>query len=257
MAVLGAAAGGGEFPQFFFTTTETWVPPQDGNICIHAIGAGGGGKGGSHSPGRPGGGGGYCKLNSLAVTTSGSFTITIGAGAWGSTANNDGSGGGTTTVTGTGISSTLTAGGGGGGIHSPSANGAGGTASGGDVNNTGSSLAWYGGSVNVYTSGRSDRYSDAVGPGLGASQFGRITGGKAQQIGGMTFSPNDGLYTEMKSGGDLCGGDYGYGANASYYIHGGHGGIGGGGGSSWNTSYQYGYGGKGGNGLVIIQYIPW
>ena len=113
MAVLGAAAGGGEFPQFFFYTSETWAPPQDGNICIHAIGAGGGGMGRNSTNYRSGGGGGYAKLNSLAVTTSGSFTITIGALGWGSSNNNSASAGGTTTVAGTGISSNLTAGGGG------------------------------------------------------------------------------------------------------------------------------------------------
>ena len=92
MAVLGAAAGGGgAFPQFFFTVTENWVPPQDGNICIHAIGAGGGGRGANSTNYRGGGGGGYAKLNSLAVTTSGSFTITIGALGWGSSNNNDAS----------------------------------------------------------------------------------------------------------------------------------------------------------------------
>ena len=44
MAVLGAAAGGA-FPQLTITQSQTWVPPQDGTVCIHVVGAGGGGCG--------------------------------------------------------------------------------------------------------------------------------------------------------------------------------------------------------------------
>ena len=41
---FGAAAGGA-FPQLTITQSQTWVPPQDGTVCIHVVGAGGGGGG--------------------------------------------------------------------------------------------------------------------------------------------------------------------------------------------------------------------
>ena len=48
---------------------------------IHVIGAGGSGSGGPILPScTAGAAGGYCRKNSLAVTTSGSFTVVVGAG---------------------------------------------------------------------------------------------------------------------------------------------------------------------------------
>ena len=47
------------------------------------------------------------------------------------------------------------------------------------------------------------------------------------------------------------------GSGAQDYAHGGHGGIGGGGGGCANDySSGYAIGGNGGNGIVIIQYLP-
>ena len=113
MAVLGAASGGGHLPQLAISNSMTWVPPMNGNVCIHVIGGGGGG-GGHTNLGYPGGAGGYCKKNSLAVTTAVSFTIVVGAGGNGGSAA-VGSNGGYSTVAGTGLSATLTANGGYGG----------------------------------------------------------------------------------------------------------------------------------------------
>ena len=83
-SLISSGGGGGGLPvNIALTESQTWVPPVDGNICIHVIGAGSGGIGSSGGGG--GGAGGYCKKNSLAVTTSGSFTVVIGAGGLGLT----------------------------------------------------------------------------------------------------------------------------------------------------------------------------
>ena len=37
------SGGSASFPTIFLNKSQTWVPPQDGNIMIHVIGAGGGG----------------------------------------------------------------------------------------------------------------------------------------------------------------------------------------------------------------------
>ena len=45
MPYVFAASAAGVLPQIALTNSQTWVPPQDGNICIHVIGAGGAGEG--------------------------------------------------------------------------------------------------------------------------------------------------------------------------------------------------------------------
>ena len=66
--IIGAS-GGGAFPQLTLTQSQTWVPPQDGNVCIHVVGAGGGGSG-QTALSYSGGAGAYGKIPTLAVTTS-------------------------------------------------------------------------------------------------------------------------------------------------------------------------------------------
>ena len=79
MAVLGSSCGVATLPQLTLPVSETFTAPQDGNVCIHVVGAGGGGSGASGSN-AGGGGGGYCKKNSLAVTSGQTFTIVVGVG---------------------------------------------------------------------------------------------------------------------------------------------------------------------------------
>ena len=79
LSSLISGGGGGALPQIALTQSQTWVPPQDGNICIHVIGAGGAGLSSTGTL-NSGGAGGYCKKNSLAVTTSGSYTVVVGVG---------------------------------------------------------------------------------------------------------------------------------------------------------------------------------
>ena len=256
-----SGSGGGSLPvNIVLTQSQTWVPPAGGNICIHVIGAGGGGLGGNGGGG--GGAGGYCKKNSLAVTTGGSFTVVVGVGGLGSVGGNTASNGGNSTVAGTGLSATLTANGGTG--PQVNANGAGGTAANGNVNNTGGQGGFYGGgAVGVYRSNSSNSQtinrgggesSDAMGdPAL--MGHGHIVGGK----GGKTFMADGngggtvvGMNGEFLAGGGsiMAGGNN----NAGWA---GDGGVGGGGGMSYKSAYtNKAYGGTGGDGIVIIQYLP-
>ena len=272
---IGGGGGGGLPVNIVLGHSQTWVPPVDGNICIHVVGAGGGATGvdnDNYSP-TSGGGGGYCKKNSLAVTTSGSFTVVVGAGGEGKVNQAAGTTGGSSTVAGTGLSATLTANGGTG--SSISGSGTGGTAANGDVNNTGGAGNYNGGgAVGITTTGiagggtagRASPYGgghcDVVGP-ESLMGHGYICGG----LGGdllqttTTSNTNSGAtqYSPNGNGGFLAGGGVAQitGAGINSAVHGGHGGIGGGGGGASNGYAQSrASGGYGGNGIVIIQYLP-
>ena len=260
---FGAAAGGA-FPQLIITNSRTWVPPQDGNVCIHVVGAGGGGSGRNM---RGGGGGAYVKLNSLAVTTSGSFSITIGAGATPGASTWQAATGGTSSVSGTGISATLTAGGGIGANWNTSP--AGGTGANGDVRYNGGTGGSGGGAVGVYANGNSggsatsrsgQTDAQAGDSGIGSSRFGEICGGTSSN--NHYNYGNDVGQSNGEDGGDLCGGggiSVAYQSNgATNKPRGGNGGVGGGGGGTHNEHSPNGnYGGHGGDGIVLIQYLPW
>tara|TARA_Y100000817_G_scaffold270105_1_gene228006 strand:+ start:2224 stop:2991 length:768 start_codon:yes stop_codon:yes gene_type:complete len=255
MPYVFAASAAGALPQIALTNSQTWVPPQDGNICIHVIGAGGGGKG--HAI-KSGGAGGYCKKNSLAVTTSGSYTVVIGTGGAGGQ-NGNGGDGGNTTFAGTGLGSTLTANG---GVGATSSNGTGGTASNGDVNNTGGAGGDYeGGAVGIYGTGSGGGDSsgwyaastDALAwPGF--SGFGHICGERGGYSPGYFTGTSNGPTAEH--GGFLSGGQGVYGGFNMSYLYGGNGGIGGGGGGAQSQGSGYSRGGMGGDGMVLIQYLP-
>jgi len=254
MPYVFAASAAGALPQIALTNSQTWVPPQDGNICIHVIGAGGGGEG--HGV-QSGGAGGYCKKNSLAVTTSGSYTVVIGTGGAGGS-NSAGGDGGNTTVAGTGLSSTLTANGGTGGGAS---NGTGGTAANGDVNNTGGAGADYeGGAVGIYGTGAGGGSASAFGKSTdalawpGFSGFGHICGGRGGYSPSYVTSTSNGPTAEH--GGFLSGGQGIYGGYNMSNCYGGCGGTGGGGGGAQNQGAGYSRGGAGGDGMVLIQYLP-
>jgi hypothetical protein len=267
---IGGGGGGGLPVNIVLGHSQTWVPPVDGNICIHVVGAGGGGLG-TDGYNRGGGGAGYAKKNSLAVTTSGSFTVIVGAGGAGSLNSVTGGLGGTTSVSGTGLSATLTANGGTGATTSD--NGVGGTAANGDVNNTGGAgNVSGGGAVGITGTGNAGGSSTASNPYGGSCDsvgpesligHGYICGGKggdmfyseiasASGYGPMNYSPNG-------TGGFLAGGGSWYmnGSGVAARCHAGNGGIGGGGGGC-NNDYgaSYATGGNGGNGIVIIQYLP-
>jgi len=261
MAVI--LGGNDTLPQITLTQSQTWVPPQDGNICIHVIG--GGGAGLTHqSLQRGGGAGGYSKKNSLAVTTSGSYTVVVGVGGPRTRNAATPSAGGNSTVAGTGLSATLTANGGGAAnTGGTSGSGSGGTASGGDVNNTGGAGAGGsgGGAVGVYGTGDGPTseqlrggQSDASGGGLPMSGFGQIVGGNA---GAYQYAVGNQSGGGHVNAGDLSGGGNVNSSGTGTYHVGGNGGIGGGGGgvASYNGA-AYAIAGAGGDGLVLIQYLP-
>jgi hypothetical protein len=267
---IGGSGGGGLPVNIVLGHSQTWVPPVDGNICIHVVGAGGSG-GGWQDRVKSGGAGGYCKKNSLAVTTSGSFTVVVGAGATGGRGG-DGANGGNTTVAGTGLSATLTANGGGGASGSGANHGTGGTAANGDVNNTGGAGNEYGGGAvgitgtgNVGGGFETTLFGgscDVVGP-ESLMGHGHICGGKGGDA-FYSFSASQASYANPSfpsngNGGFLAGGGAYTMRNSGSlgFCHAGGGGIGGGGAGCRNgASSAYATGGRGGDGIVIIQYLP-
>ena len=56
---IGGGGGGGLPVNIVLGYSQTWVPPADGNICIHVVGAGGGVAGKTASTAN-GGAAGYC-----------------------------------------------------------------------------------------------------------------------------------------------------------------------------------------------------
>ncbi len=265
---LGGGGGSASFPTIFLHKSQTWVPPQDGNIMIHVIGAGGSGSGSTTtSQLQSGGAGGYCRKDSLAVTTSSSFTVVIGAGGAVNARGVLGNGvdGGTTTVSGTGLSATLTATGGARGILNTAAFSNGGVGSNGDFNTTGGRGGYHkgGGAVGLLGTGRdgtnpSDYYTstggdcDIVGD-FYSSSLGQISGslGPATVVAHTSFKNGAGDANAGPLAG--AGSTFMYGAPAAGTCNAT---IGGGGGFSFSNTLAYALAGKGGEGCVVIQYIP-
>jgi hypothetical protein len=153
MAVLGAAAGGGNtpFPTIVFQTSRTWTCPMAMEAMVFVIGAGGGGAGGFASSGNRiivnGGGAGGCSVSKLTLAAQ-DYTLVVGSygGGGNRIQGSDGNGvgngtaGGNSTFAGSGI--TTMAGNGGAGGNGASSNNytasgsvAGGTATGGTIAN--------------------------------------------------------------------------------------------------------------------------
>ena len=264
--------GSASYPTIFLSKSQTWVPPQDGNIMIHVIGGGGSGGSGTSDYGNSGSAAGYCKKNTLAVTTSGSFTVVVGAGGGHRQGSGNGYAGGNSTVAGTGLSSTLTSTGGSGGANSGSTDPAAGVGSNGDVNTTGGQGGYHrgGGAVGLTGTGengvRAERNGsagecDIVGD-LWSSTMGQIAGGRrgisSYACSGNTERPTSSSYpnAEPFSGGGRVVVRRTPSSNSNF-AQGGDGGIGGGGGAGINEGTSaYSTGGAGGAGLVVIQYIP-
>jgi len=265
--ISSGGGGSASFPTIFLHNSQTWVPPQDGNIMIHVIGAGGSGSGATTTSYiESGGAGGYCRKNSLAVTTAGSYTVTIGAGGAsviGSTGA--GSAGGTTTVAGTGLGSTLTATGGAGGLYDNNTYTAGGVGSNGDLNTTGGRGGYQKGGGGVGLAGTGIDGAKAV-------SYSTSFGGRCDILGdfyssslGQISGSSGGKGIIMNSSWDNAAGESeagplaGAGGMTMYGVGGsiaGHASIGGGGGFSYANAYSNIHSGRGGQGCVVIQYIP-
>ena len=261
-----SGGGSASFPTIFLHNSQTWVPPQDGTIMIHVIGAGGSGTGYSASY-SSGAAGGYSRKNSLAVTTSGSFTVVVGAGGASVIGvQSAGAAGGTTSVAGTGLGSTLTAtGGNGGAVGSGTAFTTGGVGSNGDFNSNGGRGKYLGGGGAVGLTGTgadgancgSELRSyggncDIVGD-FYSSSFGQLSG----SLGGYTSYMNASTSTgDGKHIAGPLGGSAGMFVNDQFLIAPAHATIGGGGGFCRNTTHASIFSGRGGEGCVVIQYIP-
>ncbi|MDE2105793.1 MAG: hypothetical protein KGL39_51690 [Patescibacteria group bacterium] len=134
--VLGALSASQLFQTFLASGTYT-IPSS--SIKITAVGAGGGGAGtnGGATAAPSGGGAGAALIKYLSgLTVGNTLSVTIGTrGTGGGTANSGGGNGGDTIIaSGTQTISTLTAGGGHAASSPTGASGAGGTATGGDIN---------------------------------------------------------------------------------------------------------------------------
>ena len=279
--LISAGGGGGSasFPTFFLSSSQTWVPPMDGNICIHVIGAGGAGasaSSGSH-PGS-GGAGSYARSTNWAVTTADSYTVVIGAGG----ADKIGGGhsehrGGTSQFYNASNSINMNCPGGYGGLangynqQTTIAYASGGT----HANNAGGPGKMYwgqyagGGAVGINAAGVSGNFDisrclyggecDVVGD-FWSSSLGNLAGGVRGKgyYSPVVYATSHAGLMAGTDGGPLSGGGYCQATSTatSTFMRGGDGGIGAGGGGALNHSSGGAIGGKGGEGIVVIQYIP-
>jgi hypothetical protein len=199
-------AGDGGFTSIVtqvFDADGTYTPTAGMIYCIVEAVGGGGGSGAVVSNAGPsygasggGGSGAYCKVTLNAATIGASKAVTIGAGGTAGTAPvGDGGSGGDTTL---GI--LLTAGGGSGTLHagtsstSYTAGGAGGTASGGDIN-----IAGLSGSYPIISGGIL-----ATGSG-GSSMYGAAPLAKIPSAGGTAGATPANGYGAGASGGSAVG----------------------------------------------------
>ena len=252
----------------WITTSQTWTPPYSGVVTIHCVGAGAGGSTGTHNnPFGGGGAGGYCKKE-LTVSTGTNWTMVVGSKGLGCLANDSsgGSGGNTSATDGT---ITLTANGGSAAVFASA--GAGGTATGGDVNFTGGAGRNYGGGggavgtrgtgnagVNGFSNyNQLSADSDCLGP-YDPLAYGIMTGGGKGSLGAWGInvdSPNP----AREPAGFLAGGGGSATVINKLIIPPSPATVGGGGGSlnagTGVTIPTYGYSSaSGGVGIILIQY---
>lgn len=162
--------------EILFTSSGSWTALYDCRVLVSIGGGGGSGGARSSAPATASGGGaGGFSQKLIRLTAGDVLSFTVGAGGAKVNGNSNGVAGGTTTLTGPSIS--LTANGGAGGLQAANAGVsgvAGGTASGGMINNTGGrsgSISWAGtaygatagGSVGIYnTTGSSSGSITAI-----------------------------------------------------------------------------------------------
>ena len=275
--ISAGGSGGGALFTIPVTKSTTWTPPFDGTAVIHVIGAGGSGAMATDNTLTGGGAGGYSK-KTVTLSTGTNWTMVVGAGGLstsGTGSGGNGTAGGNTTAT-DGTHS-LTANGGAGGVKNllyvSGAAAAGGTASGGSVNNTGGAsgspnYCSAGGAVGVlgtgnagdnsgfpYASTKTGGHSDVQSPQF-ENTNGELYGGGR---GGRSGYYGTGVGTTSNVDGEfLAGGGAVTVQFASKTNQGGNGGIGGGGGGAVlypsSNQTQYVASGAGGNGLIIVMY---
>jgi hypothetical protein len=235
-------------PEWWDSTTGTWLQfSQPAGYLVNYLVVAGGGGGGYDVGG--GGGAGGLLASSATVSSGTAYTITIGAAGAGSTSTSTtGSPGGNSA-----INSVVTAlGGGGGGSWSASLNGVSGGSGGGSAGYSSTSIGGAGTSGQGYAGG-SNTIGSTSGTGGGGGGAGSIgansTTATAYSAGGI------GLANAI-SGTSYAAGGAGSSDNATGAVNapantgnGGTGGGIGGGGPSGNNGYN------GGSGIVIISYL--
>lgn len=251
-------------PEWFDTTTSTWLQFSQpaGYTVNYLVVAGGGGGGGSYGAG--GGGGGGMLPGSVTLNSGTAYTITVGAGGAGAAAASRAAG---VAGSNSSISSIATAIGGGRGAGDgifPSPGGSGGSGGGAATNSgtaggSGTAGQGYAGGnaqagTGAYGGGGGGGASAAGSNGISAGNGGNGGAGASSSISGssVTYAGGGGGSGEgsiQGTGGAGGGGNAGAptGLNGTANLGGG-GGAGGGSGGS-------GSGGAGGSGIVIISYL--
>jgi len=241
-------------PEWYDTTTSSWLQfSQPAGYSVNYLVVAGGGGGGYNAGG--GGGAGGILSGTSSLTSGTAYTITVGAGG----------AGGTSTAGASGSNSVLTGivtsiGGGGGGSSSGSINGVSGGSGGAGYGaastaGSGTSGQGYAGAIGNSGSGGGGGGASAIG-GTGTSNIGGTGGaGVSNSISGsaVTYSGGGGGYgaTTLGSGGTGGGGNGGN-ATGTAATAGTTNTGGGGGGGAFSTGSLTG--GAGGSGIVIISY---
>ena len=223
-------------PEWYDTTTSTWLQfSQPAGYSVNYLVVAGGGGGGNTYGGAGGAGGLLTSSTTLSSGTA--YTITIGSGGAGSATSAAGSSGNNSVLT--GFATAI--GGGGGGTNGTAAGTSGG--SGGGASNNGSTLTVAGsGTVGQGNAGGVGG-SGAGGGGGGAGAAGSVSNGGA----GLSNSISGTAVFYAGGGGGFNTGTGGAGGGGGYQVNGGANTGGGGGGGGTAAS--------GGSGIVIIAYL--
>lgn len=261
----------------------SYTPAINCTAVVTCIGAGGGGgaSGSGQAVATGGAAGGVCQ-SELSLTAGTTYTITVGAGGSGgttSTSSANGVTGGNTSFTGSNITD-MTATGGERGKHTTQSttSSAGGTGSGGSIANRtgggtsvpvaavakgctgGAALGFFENGKSVTTTGASTTKVDAVGIDIPPTD---LIPQLPTNIKFGAGNPNDEDNSISNgSDGDFgCGGGFAFNdkySGSRIYATGGAGGVGAGGGSAYaknNSSTETSTGGKGGDGMIILEFV--
>lgn len=263
----------------------SYTPAINCTAIVTCIGAGGGGgaSGSGQAVATGGAAGGVCQ-SELSLTAGTTYTITVGAGGAGgttTTSSANGVTGGTTSFTGSNITDMTATGGTQGKTTTQSTtSSAGGVGSGGSIANRtgggtsvpvaavaygctgGAALGFFENGKSVTTTGASITRVDAVEIDIPPTDLipQMPTNGTAGDS--IIITADNASYYAYASVGDLgCGGGFSFNqwnVGGTIYANGGAGGIGAGGGSAYcrnNSGSETSTGGKGGDGMIILEFV--
>lgn len=251
---VGVPVSGKTLKTEIFTTSTTWTVPSNIYGDVRIIVYGGGGAGyctGGGGEGASGGGGGYM-AEYIGKLTKSSYVITVGEGG----ADQSDAGGSSA------FGDLISAPGGSGGTYTrggPGGSGGGGRIGGrGDSFGGGSGSTPGAGSTNNGTKTKGGNGVDTTNLGVPDNAIGSGEGGTTSTTNDGGFGGGGGYGGKGGNGSTYgCGGGGGYGSggnggngSSGKSDRGGDGGIGAGGGGGYYTDYH----GRGGSGIVVIQY---